>query len=225
MRKSLKSSSFFSISKQCWTPCTAAGPSALFAVNMTTNWAYLVGLKMAKKKKSYETVACKPKHSPQIDRESVTSSWRNTVYDHGHMLRCEDETMFWGSNAMCLLYFSFRSWHRRRRSKIGCYTAQFGTAHHCIGWEVLEHWWKTSGEYQLGNFSSVGDLRPFVCMIFPYSHWPMRILWLALSFCHLSLLRISLCKRLLRWSFLEPALSLSLLSLSLSLSLSEKKLY
>ena len=179
MRKRLKSSSFFSISKQCWTPCTAAGPSALFAVNMTTNWAYLVGLKMEKKK------AMKPKHSPQL--ESVTSSLRNTVYNHGHLLRCEDETMFWGSNAMCLLYFSFRSWQRRRRSKIGCYTAQLGTARHCIDWEVLEHWWKTSGEYQLGSFSSVGDLRPFVCMIFPYSHWPMRILRLALSFLSLEL--------------------------------------
>ena len=37
-------------------------------------------------------------------------------------------------------YFFLRSWQRRRRSEIGCYSARRGAAFHCLAWEMFEHW-------------------------------------------------------------------------------------
>ena len=52
--------------------------------------------------------------------------------------------------------FFLRSWQRRRRSEIGCYSARRGAAFHCIAWEVFEYWRKKNNrsEYEFGNFSS-----------------------------------------------------------------------
>ena len=54
---------------------------------------------------------------------------------------------------MCgLLLFFLRSWQRRCRSEIGCYSARRGPAFHYIAWEMFEPWRKNNRWVQVWEF-------------------------------------------------------------------------
>ena len=83
--------------------------------------------------------------------EVTTSLWRNTVYTSvivGYGVKMKRRL-----SAMCgLLLFFVRSWQRRRRSEIGCYSARRGAAFHCIAWEMFEHWRKNNRWVRVWEF-------------------------------------------------------------------------
>ena len=94
-----------------------------------------------------------PKHSrQQIDRvrgDDVLAK-EHCLYERDRRLRCEDE-----KTSQCnvrVVTFFLRSWQRRRRSEIGCYSARRGAAFHCIAWEMFEHWRKNNRWVRVWEF-------------------------------------------------------------------------
>ena len=88
----------------------------------------------------------------QIDRvrgDDVLTK-EHCLYERDRRLRCEDE-----KTSQCnvrVVTFFLRSWQRRRRSEIGCYSARRGAAFHCIAWEMFEHWRKNNRWVRVWEF-------------------------------------------------------------------------
>ena len=79
--------------------------------------------------------------STEFEGDDVLAK-EHCLYERDRRLRCEDE-----KTSQCkvrVVTFFLRSWQRRRRSEIGCYSARRGAAFHCISWEMFEHWRKNN---------------------------------------------------------------------------------
>ena len=86
--------------------------------------------------------------------EVTTSLRRNTVFTSvivGYGVKMKRRLCVSVQCADCYFFF-LRSWQRRRRSEIGCYSARRGAAFHCIAWEMFEHWRKKNRWVRVWEF-------------------------------------------------------------------------
>ena len=102
-------------------------------------------------------------HRRQESRSQSTVDNRSTEFEVTTSLRrntvCTSVIVGYGvkmkirlSANVRVVTFFLRSWQRRRRSEIGCYSTRRGAAFHCIAWEMFEHWRKNNRWVRVWEF-------------------------------------------------------------------------